>query len=356
MCSATDTSSHCRCHEVVAEARLWGEADACSTPSTRPHLSASADAHVVEVFGHRDVELEHVGRLRQLAGHSLGQAQRPTGAGQHDVGALLLGERGHAERQRGVGEDAGDHDVLAVEQTHASDRSQAVASADPWGIGPAVCKAATMRIGILGGTGPADSALAGRLASIGYTVVIGSRSKYRAMEARDGLVAKWPDLESLLSYGDNPAAADCDVVVIATPWDSAATTAQENADGAGGQGRRQHGQRARARRPRVPAAGAAARQCGCTRAGRGAGMPCRCRVPPPAGDRARPSRSADRHRRVDLWRRSRGSGDDQRDRLPRSPAVARSMPASCRTRPQSRRSPLCSCNSTCATRPVSHPS
>jgi NADPH-dependent F420 reductase len=67
------------------------------------------------------------------------------------------------------------------------------------------------------------------LASIGYPVVIGSRSKYRAMEARDGLVAKWPDLDSLLAPGDNPAAADCDVVVIATPWDSAATTAQENA-------------------------------------------------------------------------------------------------------------------------------
>ncbi len=91
-----------------------------------------------------------------------------------------------------------------------------------------------MRIGILGGTGPAGSALAGRLASIGYAVVIGSRSKYRAMEARDGLVAKWPDLESLLSYGDNHAAADCDVVVIATPWDSAATTAQENSDALAG--------------------------------------------------------------------------------------------------------------------------
>ena len=49
------------------------------------------------------------------------------------------------------------------------------------------------------------------------------------MEARDGLVAKWPDLESLLAPGDNPGAAECDVVVIATPWDSAATTAQENA-------------------------------------------------------------------------------------------------------------------------------
>jgi NADPH-dependent F420 reductase len=92
-----------------------------------------------------------------------------------------------------------------------------------------VCKAATMRIGILGGTGPAGKALAGRLASIGYSVVIGSRSKYRAMEARDRLVSQWPDLESLLAYGDNHTASECDVVVIATPWDSAATTAQENA-------------------------------------------------------------------------------------------------------------------------------
>jgi NADPH-dependent F420 reductase len=96
-------------------------------------------------------------------------------------------------------------------------------------MGLTVCKAAPMRIGIIGGTGPAGRALAGRLASIGYPVVIGSRSKYRAMETRDTLVAKWPDLESLLAFGDNPGAAECDVVVIATPWDSAATTAQENA-------------------------------------------------------------------------------------------------------------------------------
>jgi NADPH-dependent F420 reductase len=91
-----------------------------------------------------------------------------------------------------------------------------------------------MRIGILGGTGPAGTALAARLASIGYEVVIGSRSKYRAMEARDGLVQKWPDLDPMLTYGDNPVASDCDVVVIATPWDSAATTAQENADALAG--------------------------------------------------------------------------------------------------------------------------
>ena len=85
-----------------------------------------------------------------------------------------------------------------------------------------------MRIGILGGTGPAGSALAARLASVGYEVVIGSRSKYRAMEARDAQVEKWPTLFDKLGCGDNADASSCDVVVIATPWDSAATTAQEN--------------------------------------------------------------------------------------------------------------------------------
>ncbi len=91
-----------------------------------------------------------------------------------------------------------------------------------------------MRIGILGGTGPAGSALAARLASIGFDVVIGSRSKYRVMEARDSLTEKWPDLADRLSFGDNAGASSCDLVVIATPWDSAATTAQENEEALAG--------------------------------------------------------------------------------------------------------------------------
>lgn len=86
-----------------------------------------------------------------------------------------------------------------------------------------------MRIGILGGTGPAGSALAARLGSIGHNVVIGSRSRYRAMETRDSLVGQYPQLDGYLDSGDNAAASGCDVVVLATPWDSAATTAQENA-------------------------------------------------------------------------------------------------------------------------------
>ena len=52
-----------------------------------------------------------------------------------------------------------------------------------------------MRIGIFGGTGPAGTALGARLASVGYDIVLGSRSKYRAMEARDQILAAWPDRE-----------------------------------------------------------------------------------------------------------------------------------------------------------------
>jgi NADPH-dependent F420 reductase len=82
-----------------------------------------------------------------------------------------------------------------------------------------------VRIGILGGTGPAGKSLAARLADVGYDVVIGSRSRYRAMEIRDGLVAKWPHKALEIGAGDNEDAADTDVVVLATPWDGAAETA-----------------------------------------------------------------------------------------------------------------------------------
>lgn len=87
-----------------------------------------------------------------------------------------------------------------------------------------------MRIGILGGTGPAGSALGARLASVGYDVVIGSRSRYRALETCDQMKARWPELQLSLEAGDNHGASSCDVVVLATPWDGAATTAQEHVD------------------------------------------------------------------------------------------------------------------------------
>lgn len=82
-----------------------------------------------------------------------------------------------------------------------------------------------MRIGILGGTGPAGSALAVRLASVGFEVVVGSRSKYRAMEIVDNLLERWPGRQLSIGAGDNTGAAGADVVVVATPWDGATQTA-----------------------------------------------------------------------------------------------------------------------------------
>ena len=83
-----------------------------------------------------------------------------------------------------------------------------------------------MNIAVLGGTGPAGRSLAARLAAVGYDVVIGSRSKARALEVRDDLVARWPDRSLPLDGADNEQAAEADLVVIATPWDAAASTAK----------------------------------------------------------------------------------------------------------------------------------
>lgn len=83
-----------------------------------------------------------------------------------------------------------------------------------------------MRVGILGGTGPAGKALAVRLASVGLDVVIGSRAEERAAAVCDELRAKWPQTKLWLEPGDNTAAAQTQMVVVATPWDAAASTAQ----------------------------------------------------------------------------------------------------------------------------------
>ena len=140
---------------------------------------------------------------------------------------------GHAEREGGVGEDAGDEDALAVEEGHGPETATPSRCYDGSPDCIAVGSAATvspMRIGILGGTGPAGSALAARLASVGFETVIGSRSKYRAMEVVDGLLAQWAGRELTIDAADNDGAADADLVVIATPWDGA------TADGPAGRG------------------------------------------------------------------------------------------------------------------------
>lgn len=91
-----------------------------------------------------------------------------------------------------------------------------------------------MKIGVLGATGPAGSALAARLADLGHDVVLGSRSAERAEEVRTALIEQWPDRSLSLSAADNAGAADAELVVVATPWDGAAPTVAPLADALSG--------------------------------------------------------------------------------------------------------------------------
>lgn len=79
-------------------------------------------------------------------------------------------------------------------------------------------------MGILGGTGPAGRGLAVRLAQAGLQVTLGSRQAERAAAVAAEVVARWPDQGLAVAGADNEGAAGADLVVVATPWDSATST------------------------------------------------------------------------------------------------------------------------------------
>ena len=81
-----------------------------------------------------------------------------------------------------------------------------------------------MHVGILGGTGPAGRGVAVRLAEAGIRVTIGSRDAERAAGVVADVVARWPGAHLDVHGADNEAAAAAELVVVATPWDSAVAT------------------------------------------------------------------------------------------------------------------------------------
>ena len=82
-----------------------------------------------------------------------------------------------------------------------------------------------MHVGILGGTGPAGRGVGLRLAEAGVHVTIGSRDAERARSVVGEVTARWPALDLALDGADNAGAAAAELVVLATPWDSAIATA-----------------------------------------------------------------------------------------------------------------------------------
>ena len=80
-----------------------------AVPARRQRVTGGA-----ELLGLGDVDLEHLGRIGQLAGRALGQRQGPAGTREHNFGPLLLGQPRHGEGQGGIGQDAGDEEPFAV--------------------------------------------------------------------------------------------------------------------------------------------------------------------------------------------------------------------------------------------------
>ena len=76
-------------------------------------------------------------------------------------------------------------------------------------------------VGILGGTGPAGRGVAIRLASGGFHVVLGSRDAQRASAIAAGMTVRG---EGTVRGDSNDVAAQSDLVIVATPWDSAVAT------------------------------------------------------------------------------------------------------------------------------------
>jgi NADPH-dependent F420 reductase len=84
-----------------------------------------------------------------------------------------------------------------------------------------------VRIGVIGGTGPAGQAVAVQFAGIGDEVVVGSRSHERAAETVAALLGRWKGRDLSLTAGNNAHAAAAEVVVLATPWEGVLSTVSE---------------------------------------------------------------------------------------------------------------------------------
>ncbi len=83
---------------------------------------------------------------------------------------------------------------------------------------------------MIGATGPAGQAVAVQYAAIGERVVVGSRSAERAAATVGELRERWPGRDLDLVAGDNRAACEADVVVLAMPWEGVPGTLADLSD------------------------------------------------------------------------------------------------------------------------------
>lgn len=87
-------------------------------------------------------------------------------------------------------------------------------------------------IGVIGGTGPQGRGLAVRLALAGHPVVVGSRDATKADDAARGLRERAGEIP-VRGAGNEVAAADAAVVIVAVPYEAQASTLPPLADAIG---------------------------------------------------------------------------------------------------------------------------
>ncbi len=93
-----------------------------------------------------------------------------------------------------------------------------------------LCEASSVKIGILGGTGPAGSGLAARLTAGGQKVYLGSRDPARAKATVSRLVEKWGPRMGHIEPGSNAEVAERgEIVVLGTTALGTVQTAAEHA-------------------------------------------------------------------------------------------------------------------------------
>ena len=79
--------------------------------------------HRIDMLSDRHIELEDRRNGIKFAGGALGECDRSASTGQHDLSTFGDRQFRHTECQRGIGQNTGDDEFLALKDSHGTDRS-----------------------------------------------------------------------------------------------------------------------------------------------------------------------------------------------------------------------------------------
>src|ERR1700722_1313172 len=209
MLSATETSSHPAANMPLPRQSGGAKPMRRRRPSRRSQRAASAAPAVVNCSG----EVTSISRISGSWG-SLRAVRRVRLSARPAPDRTISAPSSWARRATAKASDASVR--TPVIRSRLPSRSPTAPES--------VCECRGMHVGILGGTGPAGRGVAVRLGEAGVRVTIGSRDAERAVNVAGEVAQRWPGMDLPLDGADNADAAAADLVVLATPWDSAIAT------------------------------------------------------------------------------------------------------------------------------------